>query len=229
MNDQLRYRHLAVAVLLVSSCRREQPNTAARSREPHSATAAAANVVRLEPQRGPRDARIIPLRFPSGDVDILYGDPDVAGQPFVIRILELPGTVIPPHSHPVDENITVLEGTWYFALGETYDSSKLRPLGRGAYAFAPAGSTMFGYSPDSAIVQVHGTGPFHISWRNGLVTDADSAAAGTFRFRKDEVVLAPRGRGRIRHAYASGSVIQYDIERVDGTRFMAHERDLRRP
>ncbi len=220
-------RRLAVAVLLAGCCQRQQSGTA-RGQD-HSATAAAAGVVRANPRLGARDARIIPLQSPSGDVDILYGDPDAAGQPFVMRILELPGTVIPPHSHPVDEHITVLEGIWYFALGETYDSSRLRPLTPGTYAFAPAGTTMFGYSPDSAIVQVHGVGPFHILWRNGLVTGDDSAAAGTFRFQRGEQVVAPRGRGRIRHAYASGSLIQYDIERPDGTRFMAHERDLRRP
>ena len=200
-----------------------------RRGQERSATATATGVVRVDAHKGPRDARIIPLRPPSGDVDILFGDPDVAAQPFVMRIQELPGTVIPPHSHPVDEHITVLQGTWYFALGETYDSSRLRPLRAGTYAFAPAGTMMFGYSSDSAIVQVHGIGPFHILWRNGLVTTDDSAAGTTFRFQRGEQVVAPRGPGRIRAAYASGSLIQYDIERPDGSRFMAHERDLRRP
>ena len=52
---------------------------------------------------------------------ILYGDPESPGQPFVMRIRELPGTVVTPHSHPVDEHITVLQGTWYLGFGETCD------------------------------------------------------------------------------------------------------------
>src|SRR6266576_2607444 len=106
----------------------------------------------------------------SGDVEILSGDPEKPGQPFVMRIRELPGTRIPLHSHPVDENITVVQGTWYFAVGEKWDRAALQPLRPGDYAFAPKGSTMFGYCPDGAIVQVHGTGPFLIRWCHGLKT-----------------------------------------------------------
>ena len=222
-------RSSVILIACCAACRSEQPAAGAHRAQLRSATAAASGVTRADEHTGLRDPRIIPLRAPPGDVDILYGDPDLAGQPFVMRIQELPGTVIPPHSHPVDEHITVLRGTWYFGLGETYDTTKLRPLKDGAYAFAPAGVSMFGYSPDSAIVQVHGVGPFHILWRNGLVTADDSTASATFRFRRGEVVVSPRGRGRIRQAYASGSVIQYDIERANGTRFMADERDVRRP
>ena len=60
----------------------------------------------------------------------------------------------PPHSHPVDEHITVVQGTWYFTVGEQWDRSLLRPLHVGAYAFAAKGSTMFGYCPDGAVVGV---------------------------------------------------------------------------
>jgi quercetin dioxygenase-like cupin family protein len=57
----------------------------------------------------------------SGDVEIIQGDPEKPGVPFVMRINELPGTRIPLHSHPVDENITVLQGTWYFAVSTKWD------------------------------------------------------------------------------------------------------------
>jgi hypothetical protein len=80
---------------------------------------------------------------------------------------KLPGTIIPPHSHPVDEHITVLEGTFFFGVSDQFDLSLLKELKAGSYAFAPKGSTMFGSSPDGAIVQAHGVGPFHIHWRGG--------------------------------------------------------------
>jgi len=162
-------------------------------------------------------------------VEILYGDPDARGQPFVMRIRELPGTVVPPHSHPVDEHITVLQGTWYFGFGETYDSTKLHALPAGSYAFAPAGTTMFGYAPDSAIVQVHGIGPFHILWRHAASSLRDVPPSHAFQFRLGARVRAPRGLGVIREGYASGSIVQYEIERADGSRFLAHERELQVP
>ena len=79
--------------------------------------AAASGVERADAGKSLREPRIIPLKSMAGDVEILYGDPEVSGEPFVMRIRELPGTIVPPHSHPVDENITVVEGTWYFGLG----------------------------------------------------------------------------------------------------------------
>jgi quercetin dioxygenase-like cupin family protein len=163
----------------------------------------------------------------SGDVELLYGDPEVAGQAFVMRIRELPGTVVPPHSHPVDEHITVVKGTWYFGLGERYEATALKELNTGSYAFAPKGTWMFGYAPEEAVVQVHGVGPFQIHWHDGAKTLDDADAGVTFHFKRDDRVVSARGAGRIVEGYASGTLIQYEVEKADGERFMEHERELR--
>jgi quercetin dioxygenase-like cupin family protein len=175
-----------------------------------------------------REVRLVPLRPLATDVEVLFGDPEVAGQPFVMRIRELPGTIIPPHSHPVDENITVLEGTFLFAVSDKFDLSLLKELKAGGYAFAPKGSTMFGASPDGAIVQVHGIGPFHIHWRDGSKSLDDSDARDVFRFGKGDRVTTPRGAGTIRQGYASGAHIQYEIEGSGGALFMALQSETRR-
>ena len=181
-----------------------------------------------------REHRVIPIRPMTQDVEILFGDPDKAGEPFVMRIRELPGTIIPPHKHPVDEHITVVQGTIYFAVAEEFDRAAMKEIKAGGYAFIPKGSTMFGYIPDGAIVQVHGTGPFHIYWRAGAnwhrghQTLDDADAASRFRFRKGERVVSKRGRGRIRQAYFSGEILQYEVEGEDGMLFMALEEELRR-
>jgi quercetin dioxygenase-like cupin family protein len=174
------------------------------------------------------EARVVPLQPLTKDFEVIFGNPDAPGESFVMRIRELPGTVIPPHSHPVDEHITVLEGTFFFAVSEKFDRSLLKELKAGSYAFAPKGSTMFGGSPDGAIVQVHGVGPFHIHWRDGFKTLDDPDAAQVFRFRKGDRVTASRGAGTIRQGYASGAVIQYEIERSNETLFMADEAETRR-
>jgi hypothetical protein len=181
---------------------------------------------------GKPEHRIIPIHPMSEDVEILYGDPDKAGEPFVMRIRELPGGIIPPHKHPVDENITVVQGTLYFAIGEKFDRSAMKELKAGSYAFIPKGSTMFGWTPDAAIVQVHGVGPFHIHWRDGtgwrdrLKTLDDPDAATVFKFKKGQSVVARRGAGRIRQGYDSGEMIGYEIDGDDGTLFAAEEREL---
>jgi mannose-6-phosphate isomerase-like protein (cupin superfamily) len=180
-----------------------------------------------------RRHRIIPIRPMSEDVEILYGDPDKVGEPFVMRIRELPGGIIPPHRHPVDEHITVLQGTLYFAVGDKFERAALKELKAGSYAFIPKGSTMFGYTPDAAIVQVHGVGPFHIHWRDGdqwrdsyKTLDSPDAAA-IFKFRKGERVVTKRGRGRIRQGFHTGEVVAYEIDGVNVKLFMAEEREIR--
>jgi len=177
-------------------------------------------------------ARIVPLAPMSQDVEVLYGDPEAPGQPFVIRIRELPGGVIPAHRHPVDEHITVVQGTILFNVGERCDRAAMQELKAGSYAFIPKGSTMCGYTPEAAVVQVHGVGPFHIHWRAGktwrdhLKTLDSPDAASTFKFRKGDRVVTSRGRGRIRQGYDSGEVIGYEIDGNDGSLFMAVESEV---
>lgn len=92
-----------------------------------------------------------------------------------MRIRELPGTIVP--------------------------SAALRAKPAGAYAFAPAGTPMFAASPDGAVVQVHGVGPFHIHWRDGLASLADGDTAA-FRLRIGDRVGGARGAGVVRAGYA---------------------------
>ncbi len=180
-----------------------------------------------------RQARIIPLKPMTEDVEILFGDPEKSGEPFVIRIRELPGGIIPPHRHPVDEHITVLQGTLYFAVSDKYDRTELREMKAGSYAFIPKGKTMFGYTPDAAVVQVHGVGPFHIFWRDGddwrdhFKTLDSPDAAQIFKFKKNERVVTKRGAGRIRQGFDTGEVRAYEISGDDGSLFMAEEKDIR--
>lgn len=175
---------------------------------------------------------IIPIRPMTGDVEVLYGNPDKAGELFAIRIRELAGGIIPPHRHDIDEHITVVQGTLYFAIGENFDRAALRELKAGSYAFIPKGSIMFGYTPQLAVVQVHGIGPFRVNWRSGnkwhydLPTLDSPNAADVFKFRIGDRVSTPRGKGRIKQGYDSGEVIGYDVEGDDGSLFMAEECEI---
>jgi quercetin dioxygenase-like cupin family protein len=176
--------------------------------------------------------RIVPIRAMTEDVEVLYGDPEKSGEPFVIRIRELAGGLIPPHRHPVDEHITVVQGTVYFAIGDKFDRAVMKEMKMGSYAFIPKGSIMFGYTPDAAIVQVHGVGPFHIHWRAGehwqdeLKTLDSPDARAVFKYKRGDSVVTPRGKGRIRQGYDSGEVIGYEIDGENGALFIAEECEI---
>ncbi len=207
----------------------------------HAARLTAAGAMRYAGQKCTATSRAIVahevegafIERPRAQIDALplgpVTDAACADGPFVIRIRESPGFIVPPHSHSVDEHITVVQGTWYYGIGEVFDSTRLQALPAGSYAFATAGTMMFAYSPEPAVVQVHGIGPFDTHWKHGMISLEDADADTVFRFRMGEMVSTPRGDGRIRWGGASGKLIQYDIERADGSVFAVREHEVRRP
>ena len=93
-------------------------------------------------------------------IEKLVGDMAVPGEEFVIRIHHDPGYVVLPHTHPRDENITVLSGAWALGMGSRVDMSKLVSMPQGALGLVRAKMAHFGFSPVETILQVHGIGPF---------------------------------------------------------------------
>ena len=53
---------------------------------------------------------------------VLSGDLNTPGSPFVIQVKHRDGVQVPPHWHSVDENITVLSGTWVMGLGDRFST-----------------------------------------------------------------------------------------------------------
>ena len=59
-----------------------------------------------------------------------------------------------------------ISGTFYFAHGESFDAAKTTPLTTGAVAIMPAGAPMFGFTKEETVIQLHGVGPWGISYVN---------------------------------------------------------------
>ena len=97
------------------------------------------------------------------EVAIIEGDPTKEGMPFVIRIRSTPGTQLPPHWHPIDENITVLSGVFCVGMGDTVDEHACRDMPAGSYIVMPKGMHHFAIAKGD-VVQAHGVGPFKIHW-----------------------------------------------------------------
>jgi Cupin domain len=103
---------------------------------------------------------------PGVEYGPVYGNCDKAGAPCVFQLRLAEGAKIPPHWHPVDENVTVLSGTFLAGMGDTYDESKMMTLGVGTYVFMPRRMHHFAGAKTASIVQVHGVGPFKITYVN---------------------------------------------------------------
>jgi quercetin dioxygenase-like cupin family protein len=101
---------------------------------------------------------------PGAKTAAIHGDPKSSG-PFVMRLKIPPKTNIKVHTHPADENVTILSGTLYFAAGDKFDAKKTRAFGPGSYFSIGKGEPMFAYSTDKEVVaQIHGVGPWGINF-----------------------------------------------------------------
>jgi len=96
---------------------------------------------------------------------VISGDPSTGG-PYVIRLKMPAGYKVAPHWHPTAENITVISGTFALGMGEKFDAAALKELGPGGYGLMPAEMRHFAMAKTAVVVQVHGTGPFALTYVN---------------------------------------------------------------
>ncbi|HKB66846.1 MAG TPA: cupin domain-containing protein [Pyrinomonadaceae bacterium] len=90
----------------------------------------------------------------------MLGDSSQGGA-WVDRVKIPGGGRVLAHTHPHDELVTVIEGTWYLGEGERFDPAKLKGYPAGSFIVIPAGVPHFVAAKEGAvIVQLSGTGKF---------------------------------------------------------------------
>jgi hypothetical protein len=116
---------------------------------------------------GPADLKWadVPSLPPGAKIAVIEGPPSEA-VPFTFR-LRLPANYkIPAHSHPAIEHVTVISGTLNLGMGDKLDEAKTKPLSVGSVAIMPAKSNHFGWTKEETIVQLHGMGPWGVTYVN---------------------------------------------------------------
>jgi len=94
----------------------------------------------------------------------LYGDSNQGG-PWIDRVKIPAGKHVAAHTHPQDELVTVIEGTWYVGVGDKYDPAKLKGYPAGSFVLIPAGLPHFVAAKESdVIVQLSGGEKFRTEY-----------------------------------------------------------------
>jgi quercetin dioxygenase-like cupin family protein len=107
-----------------------------------------------------------PPAFPKGaQFSVLAGNPTKEGV-YAFRLKVPAGYKVPPHTHPQDENITVISGTFNIGMGDTFDEKNGKALKAGGFMHMPKGMPHFGWFTEESIVQFHGMGPQGIIYVN---------------------------------------------------------------
>lgn len=145
--------------LVASTACAQQPTAAAESDAPSSPAASRASEDGLT--WGPA-----PAVFPAGaQMAVLQGDPSSTSL-FTVRLRFPNGYRIPPHTHPTDENVTVISGTFLVGMGEAFVSKGMMTLRSGGFVIAPANHAHYAATRGPTVVQVHAMGPFAMTYVN---------------------------------------------------------------
>jgi anti-sigma factor ChrR (cupin superfamily) len=100
---------------------------------------------------------------PGAQITVVSGDPFKDGL-YVIRLKMPSGYKIPAHNHPTTEYVTVVSGKFNIGMGDKLDPKKGILLSSGGFAEAPAKMNHYAWTTGETIVQVHGQGPFAITY-----------------------------------------------------------------
>ena len=117
-----------------------------------------------------------PAIFPPGaQMAVLQGDPG-SNKLFTVRLRMPAGYKIPAHTHPTDEHVTVISGTFLVGMGPKLEEKGMLTLGHGGFITAPAGAAHYAMARGATEVQVSAMGPFSLTYVNPADTPRTSAS-----------------------------------------------------
>ena len=116
----------------------------------------------------PEDIKWSPLpSMPKGaEIVLLHGDLRKPGL-FTVRVKVPPHYKLPVHSHPDERVRTIISGTYYSAVGDKFDESKLTAFPAGTFTHLPPNTWEFSETRDEEVVfEIVGVAPTGIEYLN---------------------------------------------------------------
>jgi quercetin dioxygenase-like cupin family protein len=132
----------------------------ARAKDKAPAKPEAVTIIAADVKFGPA-----PPNLPAGgQIAVLHGDPGKKGV-YAIRFKMPDGYKIPPHWHSLDEELTVVSGTFNLAMGDKAGEN-VHALDAGSYHYLPGKMHHSAEAKGETVVEIHGNGPFDIHYLN---------------------------------------------------------------
>jgi hypothetical protein len=95
---------------------------------------------------------------PGTRMIMVHGSPDQPG-PYIFRVQFPAGYRLPPHRHLDRRSVTVLTGTYWSGVGESFEQGKLTKFGPRDYYITEAGVPHFAWAETDVVIQESGIGP----------------------------------------------------------------------
>jgi hypothetical protein len=116
-----------------------------------------------------------PVLQPGAEMAVLQGNPGSAGM-YTVRLKMPDGYKVMPHWHPTTENVTVISGTFHLGTGDKFDEATGTEMPTGAFGFVGPHMHHYAWTTGETIVQVHGMGPFKLTYVNPADNPSKAAA-----------------------------------------------------
>lgn len=108
-----------------------------------------------------------PPVLPAGcEVAGLNGDMSKKGSEYTVRLRVPDGWKIPPHFHPGEEHVTVIQGAFWMGMGDKFDEAALKEMPVGGFHAIPKRVHHYGMAKGQTVIQLHGVGPWGITYVN---------------------------------------------------------------
>ena len=105
-----------------------------------------------------------PPHLPDGcEITILEGDPKSNGL-FTVRFQTSKGFLMPPHTHPKDERVTIISGKVSVAFGADATHEDAKTFGPGDYYVNKRGEIHTVWADENSILQITGIGPWQANF-----------------------------------------------------------------
>lgn len=85
---------------------------------------------------------------------------------FVIRLVFPANYRVPPHTHPVDEIVTVISGEFNIGMGEEFGEAKTTALTAGGLVAMAPEMAHFVHTDQETVIQISTRGPWALNFVN---------------------------------------------------------------
>jgi hypothetical protein len=107
-----------------------------------------------------------PFLPPGAQFAVLEGNPMADSGDYTIRLKMPDGYKVPPHFHPLRENVTVISGTLKVGMGDQFDASKMMGFGAGSFAYLDPSMHHYAAASGETVIQIHGQSPVKVNYIN---------------------------------------------------------------
>ena len=118
----------------------------------------------------------VPSLPPGAKAAVIEGPMNEA-VPFTVRIKIPNNYKVPPHWHPAVERVTVLSGGFAMGTGEKWDEKAMHTLMPGDMMIMQPKQPHYALAKGDTVLQLHGTGPWGVTYINEADDPRKKAAA----------------------------------------------------